>query len=141
MDRDQLIAEIARETGVRLGPTDPLLAAAVLNEILLDQALTKLDRQVKAQADRVTAASTQAVVDAKKAAEALLTEAGEWAEARIKAAGEAAAAMVLADLRQATAKAERARQVAVWAAWATAIFGLVILSGLGGMALAGFAHG
>jgi hypothetical protein len=141
MDRDQLIAEIARETGVRLGPTDPLLAAVVLNEILLDQALTKLDRQVKAQADRVTAASTQAVVDAKKAAEALLTEAGEWAEARIKAAGEAAAAMVLADLRQATAKAERARQVAVRAAWATAIFGLVILSGLGGMALAGFAHG
>jgi hypothetical protein len=141
MDRDQLIAEIARETGVRLGPTDPLLAAAVLNEILLDQALTKLDRQVKAQADRVTAASTQAVVDAKKAAEALLTEAGEWAEARIKAAGEAAAAMVLADLRQATAKAERARQVAVRAAWATAIFGLVTLSGLGGMALAGFAHG
>jgi hypothetical protein len=59
----------------------------------------------KAQADRITAASTQAVVDAKKDAEALLTEAGEWAEARIKAAGEAAAAMVLNNLRQETAKA------------------------------------
>jgi hypothetical protein len=136
MDREQLIAEIARETGVRLGPTDPLLAAAVLNEILLDKALTKLDRQVKAQADRVTAASTQAVVDAKKEAEALLTEAGEWVETRIKAAGEAAAAMVLSDLRKETAKAERAQRHVVRAAWATAMIGLVILSGVGGMALA-----
>jgi hypothetical protein len=136
MDREQLIAEIARETGVRLGPTDPLLAAAVLNEILLDKALAKLDRQVKAQADRVTAASTQAVADAKKEAEALLTEAGEWAETRIKAAGEAAAAMVLSDLRQETPRAERARRGAVRAAWATAAIGLVILSGVSGMALA-----
>jgi hypothetical protein len=136
MDRDQLIAEIARETGVRLGPTDPLLAAAVLNKILLDKALTKLDRQVKAQADRVTAASTQAVVDARKEAEALLTEAGQWVETRIKAAGEAAAAMVLTDLRQETAKAERARRGAVRAAWATAMIGLVILSGAAGIALA-----
>jgi hypothetical protein len=135
MDREQLIAEIARETGVRLGPTDPLLAAAVLNEILLDKALIKLDRQVKAQADRVTAASTQAVVDAKKEAEALLTEAGEWVEKRIKTAGEAAA-MVLCDLRQETAKAERARQGAVRAAWATVAIGLMILSGVSGMVLA-----
>jgi hypothetical protein len=136
MDREQLIAEIARETGVRLGPTDPLLAAAVLNEILLDKALIKLDRQVKAQADRVTAASTQAVVDAKKEAEALLTEAGEWVEKRIKTAGEAAAAMVLSDLRQETAKAERARRGAVRAAWATTAIGLMILSGVSGMVLA-----
>jgi hypothetical protein len=136
MDREQLIAEIARETGVRLSPTDPLLAAAVLNELLLDKTLAKLDRQVKAQADRVTAASTQAVVDAKKEAEALLTEAGEWVETRIKAAGEAAAAMVLTDLRQETTKAEHARRGAIRAAWAAAMIGLVILSGMGGMALA-----
>jgi hypothetical protein len=136
MNAEQLVAEIARETGIKLSTADPVLATVAINEILLDKALAKLDRQVKAQADRVTAASTQAVVDAKKEAEVLLTAGGEWAEARIKAAGEAAAAVVLADLRQETAKAERARQVALRAAWTTVIFGLMILSGLGGMALA-----
>ena len=140
MDLEQLIAEVNRITGVRLTTTDPILAASVINEILLDKALTKLDRQMKVQADRVTVASTQAVVDAKKEAEALLTEAGVWIEARIKVAGEAAVAMVLADLRKETAKAERASRVAVRAAWATAVVGLVILCGLGGMALAGLGH-
>jgi hypothetical protein len=113
MEADQLIADIARTTGLRLDKADPILvpaiieprvtgnraetaegqlmgwrcpcialhrfwilAAAVINEVLLDQALVKLDRQVKVQADRVTAASTQAVLDAKKEAGALLTEAG-----------------------------------------------------------------
>src|SRR4029077_308498 len=99
MDADQLVAEIARQTGVRLSTADPILAAAVINELLLDKALAKLDRQVQVQADRVTAASTQAVADAKEEAEALLTEAGAWLEARIKTAGEAAAGMALAELR------------------------------------------
>jgi hypothetical protein len=136
MNAEQLVAEIARETGIKLSTADPVLASAAINEILLNQALAKLDRLVKAQADRVTAASAQVVVDAKKEAEALLSEGGEWAQARIKAAVEAAGAVVLTDLRQETVKAERARRVAVRAAWATAIVGLVILSGLGGMALA-----
>jgi hypothetical protein len=71
MEADQLIAEIARTTGLRLDKADPILAAAVINEMLLDRALVKLDRQVKIQADRVTAASTQAVLDAKRGAELL----------------------------------------------------------------------
>lgn len=137
MEADQLIADIARTTGLRLDKADPILAAAVINEVLLDRALVKLDRQVKVQADRVTAASTQAVVDAKKEAEALLTEAGEWIEARIKAAGETAAGMVLAELRQETQKAETARRTIVRAGWAMAIVGLVLLSGLTGVVFAG----
>ena len=137
MDAKDLIAAIARETGVRLNAADPILAVAVINELMLDQALVKLDRQVKVQADRVTAASTQAVVDAKKEAEALLTEAGEWIEARITAAGEAAAKMVLAELRRETESARKARRSAILAAWVTAMAGLIVLCGLGGMALAG----
>ena len=136
MELDQLIAEIARETGVRLNKADPVLSAACLNEILLDKALAKLDRQVKVQADRVTAASTQAVIDAKREAEALLNEAGDWIEKRIKTAGDEAAASVLASLRQETQKSERAMQMAVRAAWAAGILGMVALSGLAGMALA-----
>jgi len=137
MDAKDLIAAIARETGVRLNAADPILAVAVINELMLDQALVKLDRQVKVQADRVTAASTQAVVDAKKEAEALLTEAGEWIEARITAAGETAAKMVLAELRRETESARKASRAAILAAWVTAIAGLIVLCGLGGMALAG----
>ena len=137
MDAKDLIAAIARETGVRLSAADPILAVAVINELMLDQALVKLDRQVKVQADRVTAASTQAVVDAKKEAEALLTEAGEWIEARITAAGETAAKMVLAELRRETESARKASRAAILAAWVTATAGLIVLCGLGGMALAG----
>lgn len=137
MEADQLIKEIARTTGLRLDKTDPILAAAVVNEVLLDQALMKLDRQVKAQADRVTAASTQAVLDAKKEAEALLTEAGEWVEARMKAAGEAAAGLVLAEVRQEALAAQKARRVLVRAAWAIVVVGLMVFSGLGGVVLAG----
>ena len=137
MDAKDLIAAIARETGVRLNAADPILAVAVINELMRDQALVKLDRQVKVQADRVTAASTQAVVDAKKEAEALLTEAGEWIEARITAAGETAAKMVLAELRRETESARKASRSAILAAWVTAIAGLIVLCGLGGMALAG----
>ena len=136
MDADQLVAEIARQTGIRLSTADPILAAAVINELLLDKALAKLDRQVQVQADRVTAASTQAVADAKKEAEALLTEAGAWIEARIKTAGEAAAGMVLAELRRETEKVETSKRAIVRAAWAMAVVGLMALCGMGGMALA-----
>ena len=124
MDADQLVAEIARQTGIRLSTADPILAAAVINELLLDKALAKLDRQVQVQADRVTAASTQAVADAKKEAEALLTEAG------------AAAGMALAELRRETEKVAKSMRTIIRAAWAMAMVGLVVLCGLGGMALA-----
>jgi hypothetical protein len=136
MEADQLLADIARTTGLRLDKADPILAAAVINDVLLDRALVKLDRQVKLQADRVTAASTQAVLDAKQEAEVLLTEAGAWIEARLRAAGETAAEMVLAELRQERQAAQTARRGCVRAAWAMAAIGLVVLSGLGGLALA-----
>jgi CHASE3 domain sensor protein len=136
MDAEQLVAEIARQTGIRLSTADPILAAAVINELLLDKVLAKLDRQVQVQADRVTAASTQAVADAKKEAEALLTEAGAWLEARIKTAGEAAAGMALAELRRETEKVEKSKRTIIRGAWAMAVVGLVVLCGLGGMALA-----
>ena len=136
MDRDQIIAAIARETGVKLSSSDPILAAVAINEVLLDQALAKLDRQVKQQADRVTAASTQIIADAKAAAELIVTEAGAWAETRIKTAGEAAAASVLLTLKQETAKAERAGRAATRAIWIVAVIAAVALSGMAGMMLA-----
>jgi hypothetical protein len=138
MQADQLIAEVARTTGVRLDKSDPILAAAVVHEALLNEALVKLDRQVTIQADRVTAASTQAIVDAKREAELLLTDAGTWIDGRMKAAGEAAAALVLAEVRQETQAAQKARRTIVRAAWMIAIMCLAALSAVGGIALASF---
>jgi len=136
MKADQLIAEVARTTGVRLDKSDPILAAAVVHEALLNEALVKLDRQVTIQADRVTAASTQAVVDAKREAELLLTDSGTWIDGRMKAAGEAAAALVLTELRQETQAVQRARRTTVRLAWLMAIICLAALSGAGGIVLA-----
>ncbi len=136
MERDQLIAEVARTTGVRLDKSDPILAAAVVHEALLNEALVKLDRQVMIQADRVTAASTQAVVDARKEAEALLGDAGEWLDVRMKAAGEAAAALVLVETQKEFEAARKARRAMVWAAWLLVTACLAVLSGAVGIALA-----
>ena len=136
MERDQLIAEVARTTGVRLDRSDPLLAAAVVHEALLNEVLVKLNRQVTIQADRVTAASTQAVLDAKREAESLLTDAGEWLDIRMKVAGEAAAALVLVAIREEVEKARAARVALVRAAWLLLIFCLAALAGVGGIVLA-----
>jgi hypothetical protein len=137
MEADQLIAEIARTTGLRLDKADPILAAAVINEVLLDRALVKLDRQTKIQADRMTAASTQAVIDAKKEAELLLTDAGEWIDGRMKAAGEATAALLLAELRHETRAVKEAQRTMVRAVWSIMILCLFAISGLCGVILAG----
>lgn len=136
MEANQLIAEVARTTGVRLDKSDPILAAAVVHEALLNEVLVKLDRQVTLQADRVTAASTQAVVDAKKEAELLLTDAGVWIDGRMKAAGEAAAALMLVELRHETQAAQNARRTMVRTAWFIAGTSLVVLSGAVGFVLA-----
>jgi hypothetical protein len=137
MEANQLIAEVARTTGVRLDKADPILAAAVVHEALLNEALVKLDRQVTIQADRVTAASTQAVIDAKREAEALLTDAGTWIDGRMKAAGEAAAALVLRELHHEIEAAQKARRTMMRGTWLMAVICLAALSGAGGILLAG----
>jgi hypothetical protein len=136
MEPDQLIADIARTTGLQLDKADPILAAAVINEVLLDRALVKLDRQVKVQADRVTAASTQAVLDAKKEAELLLTDAGEWIEGRIKAAGESVAASLLGQVSHELQKTRRLQRSCLHAAWFATVVCLIGLSCLAGAFLA-----
>ncbi len=141
MDRDQIIAAVSRETGIKLSSADPVLAVVAINDVLLDAALAKLDRQVKAQADRVTAASTASVEAAKKSAEAIVTKSGEWAAEQIKTAAREAAALVIADIRQETVKVQRASRVAVRAAWATAFCALLVISGLTGIVLSRLTHG
>lgn len=141
MDAEQLITEIARVTGLRITTSDPIMAAAVINEILLDKALVKLDRQVKAQADRVTLASAASVEAAKVRAEAIVTKAGEWSAAQLKTAAADAAALVAADLRVETARLQTASRSAVRAAWTTAFCAMAVVAGLAGIVLSRLTHG
>ncbi|MGI4795227.1 MAG: hypothetical protein ACRYG8_14380 [Janthinobacterium lividum] len=141
MDRDQIIAAVSRETGIKLSSADPVLAVVAINDVLLDAALARLDKQVKAQVDRMTLASTASVEAAKKQTDATITKAGEWAAAQIKAAATEAGVIVIADIRTETVKVERASRVAVRAAWATACCALVVVSGLVGIVISQLTHG
>jgi hypothetical protein len=136
MNVEQLAAQVARQTGIRLSVADPIFSVAAIHETLFNDAIVKMDRAMKAEADRITAASTQAVLDAKREAELLITEGGAWAERRIKEAGQEAGAMMLANLRQELGEAKRAGRFATRTAWVAGVGCMMILSGLGGMALA-----
>jgi hypothetical protein len=141
MDRDRLIAEIASEHGIRLDQEDPIVVAAMINERLLEEAAAALRRSITAAADQLSAASVQHLEAAKNSAAALMTDAGAWVAERLKAAGAEASAAVLAQLRQETAKAERASHTAVRAAWVTAAIAALTLAGMAGFWFAGLGHG
>ena len=143
MQRDQLIALVRKETGIKLSAADPVLAAAVINEVLLENTLAKLDASLKVAADRqaaVTAqqdeASKRHVEDAKKAAAALVNSSTEWVTGRLKEAGAAVTASMLAELRQETAKAESASRLAIKMAWVAGGAAVLTAAGLTGFLLA-----
>jgi len=139
MDQAKL-REGLRKAGLYVAEGDPVLELAAICELALTDTVRVIERITKAQADRVIAASAQSVVDAEKKAEALLNEGGVWAENRIKEAGQEAAKLVLFELRQEAARAERASRIAIRAAWTAAAVGFVTLSGLAGMLLAMLVH-
>jgi hypothetical protein len=141
MERDRLIAEIARETGISLDRADPLLAAATINRILLDEARTELQRAVRTSGDQVSAACLQQIEAAKAAAAALITDAGVWSAERLREAAAEASNAVIERLREETAKARRAGQIALRAAWATAIIGGLVVAAAAGFWLASISHG
>jgi hypothetical protein len=141
MERDRLIAEIAKETGIRIDPADPLLAAAVINRILLDEALSELQRALRTSEDQVSAACVQQIEAAKAAAAALITDAGVWSAERLREAAAEASNAVLQRLREETAKAQRAGQIALHAAWAAAGIGGLAVAATAGFWLATISHG
>ena len=130
------LREGLRKEGLFVAEGDPVLELAAICELALADTVATIERVTKQQADRVTAASTQAVVDARVAAETIINGAGAWAETRIKTAGEAAAASVLLTIKHETVKAERASRAATRAAWIIAVIAAVALSGMAGMMLA-----
>jgi hypothetical protein len=141
IDREQLVADLARVHSIRLDADDPVLVAALLNERLLDAAIARLDTAVRASADRITAAAAQQVDGAKGIAATFVTRAGEWSAERLRTAADEAGSALLLQVRQEVARAERASRTAVRIAWITGAMGAVALAGLAGFLLAGFGHG
>jgi hypothetical protein len=134
------LREGLRRQGLYVAEGDPVLELAGICEIALADTVQVIERITKQHADRVAAASTQAIADAEKVSEKLITEAGIWAETRIKAAGEAAAAAVMNEVRSDLLKAQHASRTAVGAAWITGIIGGIILCGLLGSVFASLSH-
>jgi hypothetical protein len=141
MERDRLIAEIARETGIRLDRGDPLLAAATINRILLDEALAELQRAARVSGDQVSAACLQQIEAAKTAAAALITDAGAWSAERLREAAAAASNALIERLREETAKAQHAGRIALGAVWAAAGIGALAVAATAGVWLATISHG
>ena len=141
MERDRLIAEITRETGIQLDRADPLLAAATINRVLLDEALAELQRALRTSGDRVAAACVQQIEVSKTAAAALITDAGTWSAQQLREAAAEASGAVIARLRDETTNAQRASQTALRAAWAAAGIGGLALAAIAGFWLATIGHG
>lgn len=141
MERDRLIAEIARETGISLDRADPLLAAATINRILLDEALAELQRAMRTSGAQVSAACVQQIELAKTAAAALITDAGVWSAERLKEAAAEASNAVIERLQEQTSKAQRAGRIALRAAWTAAGIGGLAVAAAVGFWLATISHG
>lgn len=137
MDKNRLIADIARETGVQIDASDPILAAAVVNERLLDASLADLRDLVKGAADQLSAVGMQNEASAKRVASEIINNASDWLEAKFKDAAQQATAGMLAELREETARAETASRTAVRAAWTAGAIGAVALSAIAGFGIAG----
>ena len=136
MERDQLIALVRKETGIKLSVADPVLAAAAINEVLLEDVLARLDQSIVTAVDRMAAMSVQNELSAKRAASDVINGAADWLEARFRAVAQETTASMLAELQVETAKAEAASRTAVRAAWTAGAIGATAVSLMVGYGIA-----
>jgi hypothetical protein len=141
MERDRLIAEIAKETGISLDRADPLLAAATVNRILLDESLAELQRSLRTSVDQLSAASLRQIEAAKDAAAALITDAGTRSAERLREAVAEASNAVIERLHAETPKAQCAGHIALRAAWAAVGIGALTIAAIAGFWLAALGIG
>lgn len=140
MDREQLAADLAKLHGIRVDADDPVLTAALLNQRLLDEAISRLEIAVRASADRITAAAVQQVDGAKEVAASLVTHAGEWSAQRLRTALRRPVASFCFRWNGKPPRAEQASRTAIRIAWAIGAVGAIALAGFMGFLLAGVAH-
>lgn len=138
MDRNRLIADVHRETGIQLDEADPLLAAAVINERMLDASLADLRKLVKGAAEQLGAVGVANEAAARRLASEVVNSAAEYLGNQFKDAAQEAAAGMLAEMRRETSKAEaaaeRSRKFAFWSgAIGAGSLSLILGYGLAGL--------
>jgi len=131
MDRDRLIADVHRETGIQLDEADPLLAAAVINERMLDASLADLRKLIKGAAEQLGAVGVANEAAAKRLASDVVNSAAEYLGTQFKDAAQEAAAEMLA---KAEAASRQARRFAFWSgAIGAGSLSLILGYGLAGL--------
>ena len=135
------LRDVLRKQGIFVHENDPVLDVAAICDAAMADTLKAIEGVVKAAADRTSAAASQAVEAAKQNGEAVVSQGAAFMVEQFGEAVRGATAAMLAELRQETARAERAGRVAVRAAWGTGCVGAVALAGVAGVVVAGLRHG
>ena len=117
MNLDRLIQDIRRQTGTQLDEDDPIIAAAVINEHMLDRALADLRKMMATAGDNWAAQSAHNEASARKAASEVIGNATDWVDARFKETAASLSAEVVGTIRVELEKVARLTRIATRAAW------------------------
>ncbi len=115
----------------------PRLETAAICDVVLADALKSLEAITKRAADQTAAAQLQAETSARQVASGMINNASDWLSTKFKEAAQEATAMMLAELREETARAEAASRTAVRAAWTAGAIGAAAGSLMVGYGIAG----
>lgn len=135
------LREALRKQGIYVHESDPILDMAAICDTTMAGTLRAIEGVVKAAADQTSTAAAQVVDNSKQAGEAIISQAATFLVARFQEAVREAGGQLLTELRQETARAERASRTAVRIAWTLGSLSAIGLAGLGGFLLAGLWHG
>jgi len=135
------LRESLRKQGIYVHESDPILNMAAVCDVAMGDILKAIEGVVKAAADGTSASAAQAVDASKGAAEAIISQGAAFLVEQFRQVMREATATMLAELRQETARAERASSTAVWIAWSLGSLVAIGVAGLGGFLLAGLGHG
>lgn len=135
------LREALRKQGIYVHESDPILDMAAICDTTMAGTLRAIEGVVKAAADQTSTAAAQVVDNSKRAGEAIISQAATFLVAQFQEAVREAGEQLLAELRQETARAERASRISVRIAWTLGSLSAIGLAGLGGFLLAGLWHG
>ena len=135
------LREALRKEGIFIHESDPILETVAICNVMTADTLKAIEGVVKAAADRTSAAAAQAVDASRKAGDALINQGASFLVEQFREVAREATAVILIELRQETAKAERASRTAIHVAWALGGVGAIALAGFIGFLLAGLGHG
>jgi len=135
------LREALRKEGIFIHESDPILEMVAICNVTMADTLKSIEGVVKAAADRTSAAAAQTVDASRKASDALINQGASFLVEQFREVAREATAVILIELRQETAKAERMSRTAIHIVWVLSGVGAIALAGFIGFLLAGLGHG